>query len=196
MDIKAEYAALVASISAAILVWKKSEEIWKFVKGLWDKLALVVGGPQKILDKLSAQDVSMKKIDDAVQSIQTLVQLSQLRTRLVWASWPIGVFECDVSGKCIWVNEALMKIFGLRFDEMLDYGWLKGIDDLERSRVQSEWLLSVQNGFPFSWEYTVVNKETGERIRCRAATLSLKIGNTLCGYHGTVAKVRVAPKQQ
>ena len=105
---------------------------------------------------------------------------------------PVPTYVCDGSGKCIMANAALLKIFGLSYDLMLGYGWLKAIgkNQEERDEVHHEWSYAVKNGIPYDVEYNVVNQHNGhiKRYKTTANAHVLPSGDVL-HYLGTLEEV-------
>lgn len=105
----------------------------------------------------------------------------QLRQRVIESHLRIGVYECDLDGKCLWSNPYLAELFGIDERYMHGYGWLSAVIKEERVAVQKRWRTSVENGIPYDDIYTVENKRTQTRHRCRTrAELVRADGEPLC----------------
>lgn len=64
---------------------------------------------------------------------------SELRFRTLTANAPVGIFQCDVDGKTIYVNEAFLSYTGLPYDELLKKGWDKVVHAEDHDRVVQNW---------------------------------------------------------
>lgn len=140
------------------------------------------------LDKLTYETTANggKSLKDFVVSTYEMTVKNKNRTYLMLETSSIAMFECDETGKCIWVNPALSRLFGIERNDMLENGWLKAIVPEERDKVYSIWVNSIKNDIPYSCDYHIINQETGEKLYCRAQTTSTKYASKNSGYHGTV----------
>ena len=98
-------------------------------------------------------------------------------------------FECDPTGRCIWVNESLCALFGQSVNTMVDTdgnGWLRSIE--EANDVFHDWSEAVKNKTPYQREYTVRNQRTNKRTKCRAVGIPMfgKDGTTVRVWNGSV----------
>lgn len=112
--------------------------------------------------------------DNAGSEIQRLFAIiarsdgeQQLRQRVLESHLRIGVYECDLDGKWLWVNPHLAEMFGIDERNMRGYGWLSAIVPEERVTAQKSWRTSIEHGIPYEDIYTVENQRTRSRVRCR-----------------------------
>jgi PAS domain S-box-containing protein len=134
---------------------------------------------------------SGKSIKDQLTRIDENTKLSDLRIKLIATNLvSTGTFECDSTGKTVWVNKALAEIFGLEREEMLDNGWLTAVHDDERADVWADWIYSLNNKIPYESEYTVYNRKTNTIFKVRVVAIANKTDTgKILGYFGTVVKV-------
>ncbi len=66
---------------------------------------------------------------------------------------PVGVFETDAEGGCVFVNERWSAITGLTFEAAAGQGWVQALLPEDRARVATEWAASVAENRPFKLEY-------------------------------------------
>lgn len=64
------------------------------------------------------------------------------RFRSLSASSPIGIFQVDASGQCIYVNKRFEQITGRTLAQSLGSGWLETIHPSEREAFRAEWMFS------------------------------------------------------
>jgi diguanylate cyclase len=62
---------------------------------------------------------------------------------------PVGVFETDATGACIFTNNSWQRITGLSAEESLGTGWVKAIADEDRERVFAAWESAARNNICF-----------------------------------------------
>lgn len=171
----------------------------KFFQGIWNYFTIVsrvvytLERHQEVLEKIQYEmsPNSGKSLRDVVYTIRAGVILNELRLKRLTSGWHVGIFEAEPThGKCTWVNDTLCTMFGLTYNEMLDFGWLKAIARDERADVDKHWKEAVSRDIPYEWEYTVVNQQTTERFRCKVSTHALRnLDGTPLLYYGTVEKI-------
>ena len=72
---------------------------------------------------------------------------------------PAGIYLTDTKGDCIYVNSSWLKMAGMKMEDALGVGWLRGIhpDDLEM--VKSTWYHSQKNRTNWNLEYRFISSE-------------------------------------
>jgi PAS domain S-box-containing protein len=66
---------------------------------------------------------------------------------------PVGVFETDVSGNYMYVNERWVEIACIASEQAVGHGWLDAIDSRDRERVRQAWHESVRRQTRFAEEF-------------------------------------------
>jgi PAS domain S-box-containing protein len=66
---------------------------------------------------------------------------------------PVGVFETDVNGLCVYVNDRWLEIAGMNREEALGEGWNKALHPEYRQRVMTEWGAAVREQRDFHTEH-------------------------------------------
>lgn len=188
--------ALAVFFSKLILVTEQANKAYAWLK-------MFFGGANRVIETLERHGQLLQTIQAEVTpngggSLKDLVRktyevslIADLRAKQVLAIAPIGIYNCDIFGNCIWANEALCSTFGLDHSDMLGNGWLLAVAPEQRSEVHANWIKSVQNHLPYSWEYDAVNQRTGERFRCKSSAEACKRPDTgePLFYHGTVERL-------
>ncbi|MEP2667386.1 MAG: PAS domain S-box protein [Cyclobacteriaceae bacterium] len=72
---------------------------------------------------------------------------------------PVGIFQADIAGSCIYVNEELMKYSGLSFEEAMGDGWAHAIHQADQGRVLIEWQKAVANKSEFKSEFRFLTRQ-------------------------------------
>jgi len=67
------------------------------------------------------------------------------RFRLISETLPIGVFECDQKGECLYVNSRWQEIFGLNLVESLTKDWRQFLHPEEYELVAAEWSQAIDD---------------------------------------------------
>ena len=73
--------------------------------------------------------------------------------RVLLTSAPVGIFQTDAQGDCLFVNPRWQEIAGLSFTESLGQGWISALHPDDRDLIYSEWYDAAQTGREFSLEY-------------------------------------------
>lgn len=102
---------------------------------------------------------------------------------------PVGVFQADERGLCIFVNARWCELTGLSAEEAVGHGWEKALhpDDLER--IRREWGAVAAGGAPFKSEYRYQRRDgavvwvLGQVAEDRAAC------GTLRGFIGVITDI-------
>jgi len=119
------------------------------------------------------------------RSIAEALQASEERYRLLSTASPVGIFQTDGEGACIYTNARWQQISGLTFEACLGIGWLTAVCDEDRPEVDAQWRACVSQGTDFSGEFRW-RTAAGERhwVQMRATRMSGDDARAL-GYVGT-----------
>ena len=102
---------------------------------------------------------------------------------------PVGIFETDKSGLCIYVNKRWCEITGLNPHGAFGNGWANAIYEEDRLRVFDEWGKSVDEQREFNLEYRFNNQKDGVRWVNGRATAVRDDGNKILGFIGTISDI-------
>jgi diguanylate cyclase (GGDEF)-like protein/PAS domain S-box-containing protein len=94
----------------------------------------------------------LRDITEAKRLAAALAEKERHFAALV-AATPVGVFETDTSGNCIFVNQRWSDITGLTFEVAAGNGWVQALHPQDRAAVFAEWAASVAENRPFKLEY-------------------------------------------
>jgi PAS domain S-box-containing protein len=126
--------------------------------------------------------------------VEKKLKESELRFRTLAASSPVGIFQTDIEGDCIYVNERWSKIAGLSNEEAQGKGWIKGLHPEDRDAISDAWYNIPKNGATFSSEYrfqTPSGKVTW--VFGHAGALTDESGKKT-GYIGTITDISARKK--
>jgi PAS domain S-box-containing protein len=119
------------------------------------------------------------------------LRASEARFRLLSAKSPVGIFQTESSGVCLYANQRWLELMGLSADRALGGGcnWMEAVHPDDRLAVGEEWRQAVGEGREFSAEYRVATPSGGIKwLRGRAAAAEGDDG-IAAGYVGTVEDV-------
>lgn len=153
-------------------------------------------GEEKILE----YDNSLRRDDpvpvvrcigrDVTEQMRDKVALahSEARFRSLSGSAPVGIFQTDVAGRCLYANERWKEIFGIDPEESYgrdDDAWSRRIHPEDRARVLEMWRTATSRSQEYEDEFRVLTEEGKIGwVRGRAKPLFAEDGQII-GYVGT-----------
>ncbi|OKH23544.1 hypothetical protein NIES593_09995 [Hydrococcus rivularis NIES-593] len=129
-----------------------------------------------------------RDISDRKQ-LEAQLREREKRFRLLVTHAPVGIFQTDSQGHCLFVNPRWMELSGLSMAEALGTGWVKAIHPSDRELVFAEWYESARTERQFTMEYRFqtpagkVNWVFGMAIAIRDEA------GAIAGYFGTVTDI-------
>ncbi|MBX7221081.1 MAG: response regulator [Blastocatellia bacterium] len=123
------------------------------------------------------------------QQGQTELQDRELKFRTLSMLAPVGIFQTDQEGNCLFVNEAWQSLTSLTQEEALGKGWARALHPEDRERIISQWEEVNATSRVFSSEYRFL-KNDGQVVWVsgRAEPMLNQQGQPI-GYLGTVTDV-------
>jgi PAS domain S-box-containing protein len=85
--------------------------------------------------------------------IETELQVSEARYRALLTTAPVGIFQTDVVGNTIFLNQQCLELMGATLAEALGQGWVDSLHPDDRVRVSAQWYAAVQANREFSTEH-------------------------------------------
>jgi PAS domain S-box-containing protein len=129
-----------------------------------------------------AKDVSGRK--DTEEELKA----SEARFRALSTSSPIGIFQTDLEGNCLYANAQCLRLTGLSLDELRGVEWMKAIYPADRQGVMREMFACVNEGREFMREFRVQTPEGIVRwVHSRAALITAQ--DKAVGYVGTTEDI-------
>jgi len=85
---------------------------------------------------------------------------SELRFRTLAESSPVGIFETDIDGKCIYVNRRWCEITGIPPKQAYGAAWVSSLHPDDRLPVTQAWESMANSTDPFMREYRFITPDT------------------------------------
>ena len=124
-----------------------------------------------------------------VHSKDAALRASEQRLRTLFESMPVGVFETDARGQCVYVNPSWIRMTGLSLEASLGHGWLKVIRPEHREALIAEWSECVARGAPYSHQVEL-DAQSGSTVHVEAQARPLHDARgAVIGFLGTLTDV-------
>ena len=130
-----------------------------------------------------ARDISERKrtehaLKASEQRFQTLADVS-----------PVGIFQTDLSGTSVYVNEKYQEILGLDYDNAIGDGWMRALHPDDRDIVLAKWQEASKTHQPYQLEHRFLNPNGKTTwVHCQAIPICNEDGD-VTGYVGTVSDI-------
>jgi len=136
-----------------------------------------------------------RRAEEAVRT-KEVVEGSERRFRAMATHAPVGIFQTDVWGDCLFINETYSRLTGIGVKEAQGKGWLLSIHPEDRDRVVSAWFEAVRGGYEFSLEYRYLPVD-GEEVRTCASAMPVRDeGGRISGFIGTITDISELKKRE
>jgi len=140
-------------------------------------------------DQADSSNLRLAESNRALSAAIQETEASEERFRSLSAASPIGIFQTDARGLCIYVNERWQQITELTFAEAEGEGWSRAIHPEDRAAVAAEWTRTAGAESEFSREFRVLRPSRETRwVHARAQAVLSDRGRVL-GYVGTVEDI-------
>ncbi|MCK7593566.1 PAS domain S-box protein [Pseudomarimonas salicorniae] len=113
---------------------------------------------------------------------------SEARFRGLSDSAPVGIFETDAEGRCVYVNRRWSELAGLSAEQAMGDGWARALHPDDREAVFAEWARSARAGTPFAMDYRFITP-FGEVRWLNGRAMPLGSGGPSEGFIGTITDI-------
>ena len=161
------------------LVWPDCTIHWFTAKG---RVLFEGEGSNRRASRLLGVVLDITERKHAEQALRQAGE--QFRTMAKHA--PVGIFQTDHQGRCLFVNDAWCAIAGASQEDALGDGWTMFLDPEDQQRVLGEWNDATIHGRNHVAEFRFLNQETGARWVIASATAILDAAGVVTGYVGTI----------
>lgn len=135
-----------------------------------------IGATAKAFNTMASRlEESYNSLKHSEQRYQTLTEVS-----------PVGIFNTDAEGRCIYVNQRYCDITGFPQERFFGTGWVDTVHADDRDQVMREWDNCAVVGMPYVGEYRIVSAE-GKVVWVYAQ--AVKTDSAKGGYVGTVTDI-------
>lgn len=135
-------------------------------------------GASKIARNVTARNKAAEELRAQEQRFHTLTRHA-----------PVGIFQTDAEGHCLFVNERWCDLAGLSHETAAGRGWVAALHPDDRERVFREWYGAAQAGREFASEYRF-STPGGQVTWLSGSAVALRDGRgQVTGYIGTVTDI-------
>jgi PAS domain S-box-containing protein len=114
------------------------------------------------------------------------LRASERRFRTLATNAPVGIFQTDPDGNCVFVNDRWCRITGLTPEEAAGAGWVRALHPEDLSRVREEWYAAAAAGLEFAAEYRF-RTPRGRTVWVQGKAVALRDeAGEIAGHLGTV----------
>jgi PAS domain S-box-containing protein len=114
---------------------------------------------------------------------------SETRFRTLVATAPVGIFQTDAAGNCLFINQQGLDLMGASQSEVLGRGWANSIHPDDLARVSAAWDSTVVVNHRFGLEYRLMTPQGQVNwVSGSAIAIEDEAGN-IAGYLGTLTDI-------
>ncbi len=123
------------------------------------------------------------------QRTQAALEEKERMFRLLTAASPVGIFQADAEGRCIYVNERLERVTGRSAADLKENGWRSIVHPDDLPGALEEWIRAARARHDFELSLRVLTPKGESRwVFVRGATIRSAEGR-VSGFVGTVEDV-------
>jgi len=163
---------------------------WTYLRkdGIRVPVELVVTAVRDKRDKLIGFLSVATDMTDRVKAERTLRRSKERFHKLAELS-PVGIFETDAEGNCLFVNKRWQEFAGMNLKQALGRGWVASIHPEDTAAVFSEWLEATERKREFALEYRFMTPEGKVTWVMGNAKAFRDESGELQGFFGTVMDI-------
>jgi len=87
------------------------------------------------------------------KQIEEALIASEKRFKKISQATPVGIFQTDANGECVFTNKMWQTITGYSEQQALGTGWTNALHPEDREAIFDEWNKAVKESRPFTLEY-------------------------------------------
>ncbi len=134
-------------------------------------------------------ELAKSEVEQRVEDRTAALRASEERFRSLSAWSPIGIFEADRTGDCVYVNARWAEISGYSLKEALGDGYTQLIHPDERGAIMADWMAAVAAGRDYAGETRALTARGEVRWISVHARPRTDAAGEINGYVGAVEDV-------
>jgi len=148
-------------------------------------------------DAMGDDNLSYKELEQRIKALErkivgsigsdSIQEGNEQRFRLISETLPVGIFETDATGECLYTNTSWQEIFGVSLVESLTRDWREFLHPDDRELVSVQWAQTLTNLKSFSRDCRIITAKNEERwIHLRSSPVFSDNGTR---YTGTATDI-------
>jgi PAS domain S-box-containing protein len=135
-------------------------------------------------------DITQAKREESIrQQTEDSLRTSETRFQTLLTAAPIGIFQSDAEGNCLFMNQQCLQIMGATLPAVLGRGWGNFVHPDDRPWVLAQWQETLATKDEFDADYRFVTPQGQINwVRVNVIATYDKAGD-VNGYLGTVLKI-------
>lgn len=160
-----------------------------FVAVLLSVSIFLIQSRQRQATRLNLINQNLKDEITERQRVEAVLRTREESFRLLVNYSPVGIFQTDSQGNCLFVNPKWVEMTGLSLEQAQGTGWSNALHPDDSKLVFQQWYSAAQTGREFLLEYRFLTPQGKVTwVRGSAVAISDRAGE-VTGYLGTVTDV-------
>lgn len=130
----------------------------------------------------------IRDITERKNAEEQLLQ-SEKRFRTLASNAPVGIYQTDKNGQCVFVNERWCEITGLTIEKASGDGWTHVLHPEDKDAVFETWQLAIDSDVEFQKEYRFLSPDNRTVWVSGNATKLTDEQDRIVGYIGTIVDI-------
>jgi PAS domain S-box-containing protein len=142
-------------------------------------------------------DITQEKREESIrQQNEDSLWTSETRFQTLLTAAPIGIFQADAEGNCLFMNQQCLQIMGATLPDVLGHGWGNFVHPDDQPWVLAQWQETLATKCEFNADYRFVTPQGQINwVRVKASATYDEAGN-VNGYLGTVLDITEAQRDK
>lgn len=140
----------------------------------------------EITDQRTRLEETNARIEAVVEQRTRDLRASERRIRALATHAPVGIFETDLGGMCLFVNRAWAELTRLTPDQALGRSWTEVVHPEDRDAVREAWRDAVEARNDFTAEFRVVAGDGRTAWVCGGTVALRDEAGAITGHLGTL----------
>jgi PAS domain S-box-containing protein len=132
---------------------------------------------------------SISRHASATEQAEQALRESEQRFKTLTSQAPVGIFQTDENGNCLFVNERWCEMAGINAADARGQGWVQALHPDDRERVYREWYESAKRGTEFASKYRFQTPDGRVTWLSGSGIRLLDDTGQITGYIGTVTDI-------
>ncbi len=183
--IAASFVALLLASRFQRVVSEPISHLVKTAKAISIRKDYTIRAEKRGRDELGVLVQGFNEMLDEIQNRDAALGASELRFRTLTSHAPVGIFQTDSEGNCLFVNERWCEMAGMVPEEAKGMGWTRALYSEDRERIFNEWYDATKAEREFASEYRFQTPE-GKVTWIYGSAIPLRNeAGAIVGYIGT-----------